>query len=249
MSARRAAHHHADLHDERNQMKTTDEVLDIESPVTAARRAVNRRGFLWGSAAVGGLGLIAAACGDDDGGNGGSTGGGDGGTTPSTEGGGGGGDLAVAMTAASLEVLAVSTYTMAGEAATSGALGEVPPVVVEYVTTATEHHQAALDAWNGVITGAGEAEVTEPPSDLAATVEEQFGMVTDVVGAAELALSLESTAAATYLAALPSLTDPAAIELAAGIAVVDRQHIALLNFALGEYPIPEVFASTEEAVA
>ena len=38
-------------------------------------------------------------------------------------------------------------------------------------------------------------------------MNEQFGEVTDVVGAAELALMLEETAAATYLAAIPTLED------------------------------------------
>ena len=50
------------------------------------------------------------------------------------------------MLAASLEVLAVNTYGAALDAATSGALGDVPPAVAEFVTTAQAHHQAHLDA-------------------------------------------------------------------------------------------------------
>ncbi|MBA3302705.1 MAG: ferritin-like domain-containing protein, partial [Acidimicrobiia bacterium] len=146
-----------------------------------------------------------------------------------------------------LEVLAVGTYGAALEAAQSGALGEVPPAVAEYVTTAQAHHQAHLDAWNGVITGAGEAEVTEPPADLKATVDEQFAGVTDVAGAAELALLLEQTAADTYLAVIPTLEGTDAIKLASTIQPIDMQHAAVLRYVLGQYPVPNVFANTDNA--
>lgn len=157
------------------------------------------------------------------------------------------GDLAVAATAASLEVLAVNTYQAALDAAGAGALGEVPPAVAEYVTTARGHHQAALDAWNEVLTGAGADAVSSPPAELEATVNEVFGTVTDVAGAAELALMLEQIAAATYLSAFGTLQDPAAIELAGSIQPIDRQHIAVLLFVLGQYPVPETFASVDMA--
>ncbi len=70
---------------------------------------------------------------------------------------------------------------------------------------------------------------------------------TDVAGAATLALMLEDTAAATYLSAIPQLRDPATITAAGSIICVDRQHAAVLRFVLGEYPIPETFASTDMA--
>lgn len=158
-------------------------------------------------------------------------------------------DLTTAGVAASLEVLAVNTYGAALDAATSGALGAVPPAVAEYVTTAKAHHQAALDAWNGVLTGAGRPAVTAPPADLAKTVNDQFGMVSDIAGAAQLALTLEQIAAATYLKAIGSLESPAAIALAGSIQPIDRQHISVLLFALGMYPVPEVFAPTDMAYA
>lgn len=157
-------------------------------------------------------------------------------------------DLPAANLAASLEVLAVNTYTSALEAATAGALGEVPPAVAEFVGTALEHHQAALDAWNGVLDGAGEPAVTEPPADLAAAVAEQFGAVTDVVGAAELALSLEQTASDTYLDAISTLYTPAALELAGSIQVTAMQRSSILLFVLGQYPVPDTFANTEMSV-
>ncbi len=158
-------------------------------------------------------------------------------------------DLMIGTVAASLEVLAVNTYGAALDAAGAGALGEVPPAVAEYVTVARDHHQAHLDAWNGVLTAGGMPAVTAPPADLEASVNEQFGMVTDVAGAAQLALTLEQVAAATYLDAISKLESADAIALAGSIFPIDRQHISVLLFALGMYPVPEVFANTDMAFA
>ncbi len=159
------------------------------------------------------------------------------------------GDLAIAQLAAGLEVLAVSTYQSAADAAGSGALGEVPPAVGEYVATALAHHQAHLDAWNKVITAAGSDEVTEPNAELAPVVAEQFAGVTDVIGAAKLALELEMVASHTYLTAIPLLEAPEAIELAGSIQIVDQQHQSILLFVLGEYPVPDVFQKTDKSAA
>lgn len=158
-------------------------------------------------------------------------------------------DIATAQLAAGLEVLAVGTYGAALDAATAGKLGDVPPAVAEFVTTAKSHHQAALDKWNGVLTGAGEAAVTEPDAKLKPTVDEAFGKVTDVNGAAALALMLEEIAAATYQKAIPTLTSKDAIGLAGSIQVIDAQHVAVLLFVAGQYPVPETFAKTDKAAA
>jgi Ferritin-like domain len=157
------------------------------------------------------------------------------------------GDLAIANVAASLEVLAVNTYQAALDAAQGGALGDVPPAVAEFATTVRGHHQAALDRWNAVLTGAGQQAVTAPPAQLESAVNRQFGAVTDVNGVAQLALTLEQIAAATYLDALGKLESEAAITLAGSIQPIDRQHIAVLLFVLGMYPVPETFATVEMA--
>lgn len=158
-------------------------------------------------------------------------------------------DLKVAGLAAGLEVLAVGTYKAALDAAGAGALGEVPPAVGEFVTVAMAHHQAHLDAWNKVITGAGGEAVTEPDATLKPTVDAEFAKVTDVGGAATLALMLEQIAAATYLNAQNVLTDKDAIQLAGSIQIIDAQHASILLYALGQYPVPDVFAKTELAAA
>jgi hypothetical protein len=232
-------------------------VLDIDPENPSL---LHRRKFLAGIG-VGAAAVAFAACGGDDDKESSddpttttegdeettTTAGEDETTTTAAE--GGGDDIAIAQLAAGLEVLAVNTYQAAADAAGSGALGEVPPAVATYVATALDHHTAHRDTWNGILAEAGEDEVTEPNADLDPTVQEALGGVTDVVGAAELALMLEGIAAATYLDALTMLTSDAALDVAGQIFVVDRQHMALLTYALGEYPIPDTFASTDESVA
>ncbi len=207
---------------------------------------LSRRRLLVGGAAS--VALFAAACGDDDDDEEGADGG-DGSTTTTVAGGGASAaDIQVGTIAAQLEVLAVGTYQAGLDAAGAGALGEVPPAVATYATTALMHHQEALDAWNGGLSLAGAPTVTEPNPELKATVDAMFAEVTDVPGLANLALTLEKIAAHTYLAALPLLSTPEAIRLAGSIQAVDQQHQAILLFAIGQYPVPEVFQSTDQAV-
>jgi hypothetical protein len=158
-------------------------------------------------------------------------------------------DVKIAQLAAGLEVLAVGTYKAALDAAGAGTLGAVPPAVADFVTTAGKHHQEHLDAWNNVLTSNGAAAVTAPNAELKPVVDQAFGQVTDAGGAARLALMLEQIAAATYLSAQGALTDKAAIDLAGSIQVVDAQHVSVLLFALGEYPVPDTFARIDMAAA
>lgn len=225
---------------------------------------LTRRHILAGAAAIG-AGLVAAACGSDNNDAGGTSAGSSPtpgssiSTTPvgtdataataTTAAADGGGDIKVAQLAAGLEVLAVGTYKAALDAAGAGKLGDVPAAVGEFVTAAMAQHQAHLDAWNKVITGAGGTAVTEPNAMLKPTVDTAFAAVTDVGGAAQLALMLEQIASATYLNAQNVLTDKDAIMLAGSIQIIDAQHAAVLLYVLGQYPVPDVFAKTELAAA
>ena len=222
----------------------------IDDNTTTPKPGMDRRRFLAVSGLAAGAGIALVSCSDDSGNTvaDGSSTTMAGGATSTTAGGGAQGDLAIAMGAAGLEVLAVNTYGAALDAATAGDLGQVPDAVAEFATTAKRQHQAALDAWNGVLTGAGEQEVTMPPADLEQTVNDQFGQVTDVVGLAELANMLEQTASQTYLDAQAVLEGEDARALAGSIQVIDQQHSAILNFVLGEYPVPDVFQSTDMSV-
>jgi hypothetical protein len=235
--------------------------MSILDPDTETPSLLHRRRFLAGIG-VGAAAVALAACGGDDDGDDESSGSssttteGDdettttaGETTTTAAPADGSGDIAIAQLAAGLEVLAVNTYQAAADAAGQGALGDVPPAVATFVAKALEDHTAHLETWNGILTEAGEEEVTEPNADLDPTVQEELGAVTDAVGAAQLALMLEGIAAATYLDALTMLTDEAALDVAGQIFVVDREHMAILTYALGEYPIPDTFASTDDSVA
>ncbi|CAN5128046.1 hypothetical protein BH24ACT1_BH24ACT1_04350 [soil metagenome] len=223
------------------QMEENDSLLQRMSPTPLSRRKV----LLGGGA--GALALVAAACGGDDTDAPDSTGETDSSTTTAGGAAGGGGDVATAQLAAGLEVLAVNTYEAALTAASDGTLPDVPDAVATYITTAQSHHQAALDEWNSLLTTLGEAEVTAPPVDLETTVNDAFSQASDVVAVAELALMLEQTAADTYFEAIPTIENADALALAASIQPIDMQHAAILNYVLGNYPVPDTFASAENS--
>ena len=157
------------------------------------------------------------------------------------------GDVATAMLAASLEVLAVNTYQAALDAAGDGSLPNVPEAVATFITTAQGHHVAHRDAWNDLLVALGEAEVSEPPPELAAEINTAFGQAGDVGAVAELALRLEQTAADTYFEAIPTIENADALALAASIQPIDMQHSAILRYVLGQYPVPEIFANAQNS--
>ncbi len=157
------------------------------------------------------------------------------------------GDLAVVALAASLENLAVGTYQAAIDAVTQGKLTGVPDAVVTFAMTAQSQHKDHAAAWNGVLTGAGKKAVSGVDLTVKKSVDKAFAQVKDVPGLAKLALDLENVAAATYIAAIGVVKDPAGIKTAATIQPVEMQHAAILNFLLGEYPVPDAFAKSTGA--
>jgi len=157
------------------------------------------------------------------------------------------GDLAVVALAASLENLAVGTYQAGIDAATKGSLGDVPPAVVTFAQTAQSQHKDHAAAWNGVLTGAGKKAVSGVDTTVKKSVDKAFAGVKDVPGLAKLALDLENVAAATYIAAIDVVKNPAGIKTAATIQPVELQHAAILHFLLGEYPVPDAFAKSTGA--
>ncbi len=229
-------------------MKTpsTDTTLPIDDAERPEPVPGRRKFFAVGGAAA--AAAFLAACGDDD----------DGGDAapPSSEGdppsdesttttsGAPVDEGAIIAFAAGLELLAANTYTAALDAATAGSLGEIPPAVAEYATVAQSQHQAASDA----LAEAGGI-TAEVPADIEAAVNEGFAGVTDVAGLATFARDFELQAAATYLDVIPKLESEAAIMLAGSIMPIARQRAAILTFALGEYPIPDVFATADMSLA
>ena len=211
----------------------------------ANEMGASRRSFLLGAGALlGGVAIAGTGLGSGLG-----LGGGSGVAGASTRAAKSGltGDLAIVALAASLENLAVVTYQAGIDAATAGKLGTVPPAVVTFAQTAQSQHRDHAAAWNGVLTGAGKPEVTGVDLTVKKSVDQAFGMVTDVPGLAKLALDLEEGAAATYLAAISAVKSPAGLATAASIHPVELQHAAILHFLLGEYPVPDAFATTKGA--
>ena len=201
-----------------------------------SEQGVSRRRFLAGTGAAAGLALAAGAC----------TGGGadaNGGNTPgpgqpvTTRRPRATGDLAVAELGAGLEKLAVDTYAATLAAAGGGRLGDVPPLVAELVATARAHHEVHLSSWNTMLRAGGRPPVTEPNAGLKPLIDKMFAEVSDAPGAARLALVLEDIAAQTYNRAIPTLRAREAIRLAAQMQVVDQQHISILRYVVGLYPV------------
>jgi hypothetical protein len=127
-------------------------------------------------------------------------------------------------------------------AAGAGKLGTVPPAVSTFVTTVKGQHEQHAQAWNSAITGAGHAAITTPDPVLTPVITADFKKVTDVPGAAKLALMLEEVAGATYQSAVGAVKAMSSVQVAASIQPVELQHAAILNFALGQYPVPNAFS-------
>jgi hypothetical protein len=209
--------------------------------------ATSRRNFLLGAGAVAGGAVLLAACGSDSkspasSGSATTVGGGDKGAKLT-------GDLAVAALAASLENLAVNVYQAGLDAATGGKLGAVPPAIATFATTVQKQHRDHAAAWNAVLTGAGKDGVTGIDMTVQkAVVEPGFAKVKNVVDLATFALALEDVAAATYLNGIQNaITSKDAIKIAASIQPIEMQHSAILNFVLGNDPVPNVFAKVDGA--
>ena len=154
----------------------------------------------------------------------------------------GGAVLAVAALAASLENLAVAAYGDVLTAAAAGKLGTVPPAVATFATTVKDQHSQHAQAWNSAITAAGNSAITTPDPVLTPVITADFKKVTDVPGAAKLALMLEDVAAATYQSAIGAVKAASSVKVAASIQPVEMQHAAILNFVLGQYPVPNAFS-------
>ncbi|MFE3875790.1 ferritin-like domain-containing protein [Kitasatospora sp. NPDC059146] len=159
------------------------------------------------------------------------------------------GDLQVVALATALENQAVGAYQATLDAAKAGKLGTVPPAVATFVTTAMAQHADHAKAWNAVLTGAGLPAITDVPLSNQPETLAALGKAASVGDVAKLALDLEDQAAQTYLFATYNVTSPAGIATAASIAPVEAMHAAVLNYVLGQYPVPDDFLPTDKAAS
>ncbi|MEZ0109722.1 hypothetical protein ABH920_003736 [Catenulispora sp. EB89] len=256
---------YAAANDLSEQLRDSDALAQAQAQAQEERqRVASRRRFLVGAGGAAAA-LALAACssskstkaaaapgsttGAASSGSSGSSG-----TTPSTSASSSGasvytGDLKVVALATALENQAVGAYTAALAAAKAGKLGTVPPAVGTFATTAMSQHADHAKAWNAVLTGANVPAITGVPLSNQAATLSALGAVTDVGGVAKLALQLEDQAAQTYLFAAANVTSPGGIATAASIAPVEAMHAAILNFVIGQYPVPDDFLSTTMAAS
>ncbi|GAC1580251.1 MAG: hypothetical protein NVS3B18_13910 [Candidatus Dormibacteria bacterium] len=219
---------------------------ELDKVVRGERTAATRRNFLRGglvtAGAIGG-GLIVAGCGSS------STSSSSTGAASSATGGGAATDLAVARLAASLEVLAVSTYGTALTAAGQGAFGAVPPAFGNFATVAQMQHRDHQNAWNGALSAAGQQPQTSPDPKYKTIVDQAIPGLKTIADVAGLALTLEMVALETYVKGAQLVTVKANRQVALTIAPVEAQHAAVLNYILGKYPVPFTQIPTDMAAS
>jgi Ferritin-like domain len=158
------------------------------------------------------------------------------------------GDLKVVALATALENLAVTAYDGALKKAGAGELGTVPPAVTTFVQTARKQHADHAQAWNAVLSKAGKPTIDNAPLSI---TQDQVAMLTaakSVPDVAKLALNLENVAAQTYTFATANVADASGIMTAATIQPVETMHAAILNFVLGQYPIPDSFIGVSNSL-
>jgi hypothetical protein len=151
------------------------------------------------------------------------------------------GDLKVVALATALENLAVSAYSGALQKAGAGQLGTVPPAVATFIQTAMKQHSDHAQAWNAVLSKAGKPTINDAPLSITQDQVNMLNAATSVPDVAKLALNLENVAAQTYTFATANVADAGGIMTAATIQPVETMHAAILNFILGQYPIPDSF--------
>ncbi|HUR75978.1 MAG TPA: ferritin-like domain-containing protein [Sporichthya sp.] len=150
-------------------------------------------------------------------------------------------DVAALKLDASLENLAVFAYGAALKDAGKGKFGKVPAAVAEFAKHAMHQHADHAQAFNAALVNAGSKAYTKPDPALTPAVLKMYKATNSVPGLAKLALTLENTAAATYIKQMKSLRTLEALNAVATIAPVERQHAAILSFVLGDYPVPDTF--------
>ena len=144
-------------------------------------------------------------------------------------------DLVLARTAASLENLAVLSYSVVlGESDVSlPAEIDFDQAVVDAATLFRDHHQAHADAVNAVLTDAGEAAYTEPnPYLLESVVQPDLANLTNQDRVVGFARDLENIAAGTYAYAAGVLSTADLRKTIMSIGGVESRHATTLALVL-----------------
>jgi rubrerythrin len=138
-----------------------------------------------------------------------------------------GSDVQILQTAASLEILAVETYDVALTFDFIGGATAIPTLKLFAMTTRDQHAEHAK-AFNAAAKQLKGKEQTEPDAVLLDTVNRAERTLTGPGPVIDLTISLEDTAAQTYVANTSALADKDARKLTASIMGVEAQHVAVL---------------------
>jgi hypothetical protein len=151
-------------------------------------------------------------------------------------------NVAILQTAASIENLAVSTYSKALGLPYVGGSG-ANPVVRTFVTTTRDQHAAHAKAFNAAVAKLGGKQQTGPDPKYNTVVQQALPKVKGPGDVVSLALSLEDVAAQTYVKDTSMVTTPALRQLFASVAGVEAQHRAILLSIQALLPTPNLITS------
>jgi hypothetical protein len=137
-------------------------------------------------------------------------------------------DVQMLQTAASIENLAIATYTTAltlpfigGDAANG--------VVKTFVQMTKGQHEEHVKAFNAAATRLGGKPQTQPDPVLLDVVNKAAPGLTDPSKVVALALELEDGAAQTYVSNVPAFSNANGRSVTASIMGVEAQHVAILR--------------------
>lgn len=136
-------------------------------------------------------------------------------------------DVQILQTAASIENLAVATYTLALTLPFIGG-SSANLTVKSFVTTTARQHGEHAAAFNALVTKLGGKAQTGPDPVLQAQVNQAKAGLTNPVTVTDLAIKLEQAAEETYVANISALSDESSRIVTASIMGVEAQHAATL---------------------
>jgi len=135
-------------------------------------------------------------------------------------------DIQIMQTAASIENLAVSTYDAAlGLPFMAG----VPVLVKTFMMKTKDQHAEHGRAFNATATRLGGAAQNGPDPELKKVVDAKLPTLKAPGDVVDLAITLETGAAQTYVANTAALNDVDARKVVASVMGVEAQHISILN--------------------
>ena len=143
-------------------------------------------------------------------------------------------DVQILQTAASIENLAVSTYTTALTLPYIGG-SSANAVVKAFVTTTLSQHRQHGQAFNSAIKALGGAQQSSPHPKYVPVVNSAVASITKdtttagMMAVVDLAMTLENVAAETYVNNCSMLSDSNAKAITASIMGVEAQHVAVLS--------------------